>query len=224
MVDLPTTTLLHHVMVKKSFMRHRLRRRITSHNLSYSFQCSSLSFLLMMATCVVLCQLCSGMMHSPGIGQLQPISAQLSSTLSTDVGADKCIDGITDGASGVCHSNMEPAPWLALDFGDGASVAVEKVVLYNRGDSNAARTRQVEIRLAEELPTSSTTMFTGGALLGTFPGPAASGQQVDIKSGSNWATQYGRYVVVQMNNNDVLNLAEVVTYGICLFKGKSCEH
>ena len=177
----------------------------------------------MMATCVVLCQLCSGMMHSPGIGQLQPISAQLSSTLSTDVGADKCIDGITDGTSAVCQSNMEPSPWLALDFGDGASVAVEKVVLYNRGDFNAARTRQVEIRLAEELPISSTTMFTGGALLGNFPGPAASGQQVDIKSGSNWATQYGRYVVVQMNNNDVLNLAEVVTYGIRLFKGKSSE-
>ena len=111
-------------------------------------------------------------------------------------------------------------PWTS---GMGASVAVEKVVLYNRGDFNAARTRQVEIRLAEELPTSSTTMFTGGALLGTFPGPAASGQQVDIKSGSNWATLYGRYVVVQMNNNDVLNLAEVVTYGIRLFKGKSSE-
>ena len=161
------------------------------------------------------------MIHSPGISQLQPISAQLSSTNSDRVGADKCIDGITDGT--ICHSIREKAPWLALDFGDGASVAVEKVVLYNRGDSKAARTRQVEVRLAEEMPTSSATMFNGGALLGTFPGPAVSGQQVDIKSGSNWATQSGRYVVVQMINNDILNLLEVVAYGIRLFKGKSSE-
>ena len=89
------------------------------------------------------------MIHSPGISQLQPISAQMSSTNSDRVGADKCIDGITDGTSAVCHSFVEPAPWLALDFGDGTSVAVEKVVLYNRGDSKAARTRQVEVRDAD---------------------------------------------------------------------------
>ena len=135
-------------------------------------------------------------------------------------GPDKCIDGINDGPDGhpgdLCHTNNEQAPWLALDFGEDLRVSVDNVLLYNRVNRNdiAGRTRNVEIRLSEELPTSASSMFTGGSLLGTFAGPGTSGQMILIESGANWPTKYGRYVIVQMDNDDdPLNLKEVTIFG-----------
>ena len=43
--------------------------------------------------------------------------------------------------------NVNRAPWLALDYGEGAKVSVEKVVLLNRVDCCGDRTKNVEIRL-----------------------------------------------------------------------------
>ena len=164
--------------------------------------------------------------HSSGVHQLQPITALLSSThnpLAGGGGADKCIDGITNSADGnLCHSQIEAAPWLVLDFGEGAKVSIERVLLYNREDSAAARTKNVEVRLSNELPTSSATMYSGGFLLGTFQGPAVPSQIVEIKTGLG----HGRYLIVQinhmnpMNNNDHLNLVEVVAFGVHLYEGK----
>ena len=99
----------------------------------------------------------------------------MSSSYNADTGPEKCIDGITDADAEMCHSRLETAPWVALDFGYGSKVSVEKVVLYNRGNYNAGRTRNVEVWLSESLPTSGTTLFTGGVLLGTYPGPAQVG-------------------------------------------------
>ena len=107
--------------------------------------------------------------------QLQPFSAHTSSSYNADTGPEKCIDGITDTDAEMCHSRLETAPWVALDFGYGSKVSVEKVVLYNRGNYNAGRTRNVEVWLSESLPTSGATLFTGGVLLGTYPGPAQVG-------------------------------------------------
>ena len=144
----------------------------------------------------------------------------MSSTYHEGNGPDKCIDGITDGPDShpgdLCHTNNEQAPWLALDFGEDLRVSVDNVLLYNRVNRNdiAGRTRNVEIRLSEELPTSASSMFTGGSLLGTFAGPGTSGQMILIESGANWPTKYGRYVIVQMDNgNDPLNLKEVTVFG-----------
>ena len=127
-------------------------------------------------------------------------------------GADKCIDGITDGPD-MCHTDYDEAPWIALDFGEGLTVSVHKVFLYNR--AAAGRTRNVTIRLSDELPTSATSMFTGGHLLGTFAGPGTPGEQIEISAGPGWSMKIGRYLIVQMDNghNAPLNLNEVAAFG-----------
>ena len=103
-----------------------------------------------------------------------------------------------------------------MDFGEELRVSVDKVFLYNRIDSTdkGFRARNIEIRLSDELPTSASSMFTGGDMLGTFAGPGTSGQMILIESGANWPTKYGRYVIVQMDNgNEPLNLKEVTVFG-----------
>ena len=137
-------------------------------------------------------------------------------------GPEKCIDGITDGPDGhpgdLCHTNPgEQFPWFAMDFGKDFRVSAEKVLLYNRvnSSSDATRTRNVEIRLSDELPTSTTTIFAGGALLGTFAGPGTSGQVIEIESAPGWSMKTGRYLIVQMDNdNEPLNLKEVTAFGV----------
>ena len=144
-----------------------------------------------------------------------PISAHLSTTYDIWDG-NKCIDGITTRSGSLCHSKKELAPWLALDYGKDARVSVEKVVLFNRADGSEHRTKNVEVRLANELPASGMKMFTGGELLGTFKGPGTRGQQIEIKSGPGWEKKSGRYLVIQMNHkhkSEYLNLQEVFAIG-----------
>ena len=147
-----------------------------------------------------------------------PISAHLSTTYGTHGKFDgnKCIDGIPTRSGSLCHSKKELAPWLALDYGKDARVSVEKVVLFNRADGSWHRTRNVEVRLTNELPTSGKNVFTGGELLGTFKGPGTKGQQIEIESGPGWEKKSGRYIVIQMNykgKSDYLNLQEVFAVG-----------
>ena len=149
-----------------------------------------------------------------------PKSAQLSTTYKEKFDGNKCIDGIPTGTGSLCHSKRELAPWLALDYGKDARVSVEKVVLFNmaEGDSEPIwhRTKNVEVRLANELPASGMKMFTGGELLGTFKGPGTRGQQIEIKSGPGWEKKSGRYLVIQMNHKgkpEYLNLQEVFAVG-----------
>jgi len=156
-----------------------------------------------------------------------PKSAHLSTTLFKSIqnknqnfSGKKCIDGITTGTESLCHSKRELAPWLALDYGKDARVSVEKVVLFNRAGWDLwqgwQRTKNVEVRLANELPTSGMKMFTGGELLGTFKGPGTMGQQIEIKSGPGWEKKSGRYLVIQMNHkgkSEYLNLQEVFAFG-----------
>ena len=116
----------------------------------------------------------------------------------------------------MCNSKSESAPWLALDYGKEARVSVEKVVLYNRRDRHWARTKNVQIRLSNELPTSGKEMFLGGEALGTFKGPATRGQKVEIHSGPGWERKTGRYLIIQMNfgnAHNLLNLKEAVAIG-----------
>ena len=141
--------------------------------------------------------------------EIRPAEALMSSTYDDDMNAGKCTDGITDG-SNMCHTHHQQAPWLALDY--GVRVSVEKVVLHNRdgSDHNAARTRNVVVKISDQLPTTAASMFSGGDLLGTFAGPGTPGQRIEIISGNNWLVKMGRYVIVQMDNdNEPLNLKEV---------------
>ena len=109
----------------------------------------------------------------------------MSSTFQ-DVEATKCIDGITegldaglvDGVGQICHTNGEPAPWIAIDY--GTTVIVERVEIFNRRYCCGERTQNVDVRISDELPTSGGQMFSGGTLLGRFPGPATDGQEITI--------------------------------------------
>ena len=87
--------------------------------------------------------------------ELTPVTATMSSTFRSDdhFRAAKCIDGNTMGpdvgesdgeAVDLCHTDGEPAPWLAIDF--GTPVTVRRVELFNRIFCCAERTRNVEVR------------------------------------------------------------------------------
>ena len=144
-------------------------------------------------------------------------------------GAAHCIDGnrggpeIVDNVALFCHTKGEPAPWLAIDY--GTRVTVQRVEIFTRNGCCGERTRNVDVRIADELPTSASEMFDGGALLGHYPGPATHGQLITI-SGEKLQLKYsmlinipgqetsGRYVIVQMDNGeDGLNLKEVTAFG-----------
>ena len=99
------------------------------------------------------------------------MTATLSSTYYA--GAN-CIDG----TGAMCHTNNDATPWIAIDY--GTSVSVQRVELFNRHDNYGSRTKNVDVRISNELPTSETEMFSGGTLLGHFAGPGTDGQHIVI--------------------------------------------
>ena len=110
--------------------------------------------------------------------ELEPVTAILSSTWDESHAASYCINGDTQNGR-VCSSQNENAPWFAIDF--GTEVMIERVEIFNTfGHANGARTRNVEIRISDELPTSGDEMFSGGTLLGHFAGPGTSEQHIII--------------------------------------------
>ena len=121
--------------------------------------------------------------------ELEPVTATLSSTLGNDAnfGAAKCIDGNTEGPdegtsdganADFCHTNDEPMPWIALDY--GTTVNVQRVDIFNRRATRGERTRNIFVRISDEIPTSGSEIFSGGKLLGNFAGTASNGQQITI--------------------------------------------
>ena len=117
-----------------------------------------------------------------GVELLQPVTAQMSSTHSPRT-ADRCIDGDTESAANhdhtnLCHTQNEGLPWLAIDY--GTPVTVKRVEIFNRDDCCGDRTKNVDVRVAYELPTSSSQMFSGGSLLGHFAGPGTDGQHIIV--------------------------------------------
>lgn len=161
--------------------------------------------------------------------KLVPVTALQSSMPTsagdpTRFGPKKCIDGIIETPANfwdpnysLCHTDVERAPWLAIDYGEKAAVSVEKVVLYNRKDCCYARTRNVEIWLANQIPTTGDEKFSGGQLLGTFHGSATRGQRIVIHSRQGWENKSGRYLILQIhherNKDLILNLREVFAIG-----------
>ena len=100
----------------------------------------------------------------------------------TEFPAVKCIDGDTEGHSlvdrNMCHTQNEPSPWLAIDY--GTTVTVTKVEIFNREACCGESTKNVDVRVSNELPTSANEMFSGGSLLGHFAGPGKNGQHIII--------------------------------------------
>ena len=100
-----------------------------------------------------------------------------------DYPAAKCIDGVTEGPANdgnMCHTQEpgESSPWLAIDY--GTPVTVKRVEIFNRDGCCGDRTKNVDVRVANDLPTSASQMFSGGSLLGQFAGPATDGQHIVI--------------------------------------------
>ena len=72
--------------------------------------------------------------------ELEPVAATLSSTLLDNddfYGAAKCIDGNTEGpdeglpdvaSDDFCHTEEEPTPWIAIDF--GTTVTIQRVEIF----------------------------------------------------------------------------------------------
>ena len=110
------------------------------------------------------------------------MTATQSSTLRAGFGAGNCIDGDTEtvhpGVNAICHTKWEPTPWISIDY--GARVIVERVEIFNRADGAGVRTRNVDVRISDEIPTSGDQMFSGGTLLGHFDGPGTDGQHIII--------------------------------------------
>ena len=94
-------------------------------------------------------------------------------------GAANCIDGVIKPAKlSICHTGGDATPWLAIDY--GTSVTIQRVEIFNRHDWGGERTRNVDVRISDELPTSGSQMFSGGTLLGHFAGPGTNGQHIVI--------------------------------------------
>ena len=84
----------------------------------------------------------------------------------------------------MCHTQGrltgpgETAPWLAIDY--GKSITVKRVDIFNRDDCCGDRTKNVDVRVSNELPISGSEMFSGGSLFGHFAGPASNGEHIII--------------------------------------------
>ena len=126
--------------------------------------------------------------------QLTALSAYQSSIYlhhGQPYGAAYCIDGesVPGEIRKICHTNNDPFPWFAADF--GRTFVIERVEIFNRHDCCGDRTRNVEVRVSEDLPTSASQKFSGGSLLGTFAGPGTNGQHIIISGGHfNKKNQY----------------------------------
>ena len=107
---------------------------------------------------------------------LQPKKAILSS-LHYWFGAENCIDG-NIGEGKICHTHNDRYPWIAIDY--GTAVNVQKVKIFNRADCCGERTRNVHVRISDNIPTSGSGRYFGGTLLGQFQGPAENGQKISI--------------------------------------------
>ena len=121
----------------------------------------------------------------------------------------------------MCHTGscIDNTPWLALEF--PGPVMVTRVDIYNRDDalSNAQRLKNVEVRLTDELPPSGDQMFTGGQLLGTFEGPGTKSQIIKMEG----PAKTRKYVLIQMNNRNCLNLHEVEAFGQGISLNTECD-
>ena len=97
----------------------------------------------------------------------------------------------------MCHSKGERTPWLAIDYGSGTSVTVERVEIFNRDDCCGERTRHVDVLISNHSPTTF-RMFSRSFLhFGHFVGPATNGQQITI---SGEVARRGLYNLNQLEN------------------------
>ena len=110
-----------------------------------------------------------------------------------------------------CHTeDTENFPWIAFQLSQAHPVFVSHVTVINR-KSSGSRLRNFEVRVSNTQPLIGDKKFTDGTKIGaTFRGPASDNQIIDFFANNNVS---GKWVVLQMQNRDYLNLAEVIIYG-----------
>ena len=57
---------------------------------------------------------------------------------------------------------------------------VQRVDIFNRRGKWGTRTQKVEVRISDQLPSSSEEKFSGGTLLGNFEGTGANPQHIVV--------------------------------------------
>merc|ERR1711974_184026 len=132
-------------------------------------------------------------------GNVRIVKASLSSTRQS---ADRCVDANPKTACG--SAGGEPAPWLLLDLGKKNLITSVTLFSVNNG---GGRLKNLEVRVLRRRPrVTSSSMFRHGQVLGNFKGPAWDNQDVVIANGKN---ARGRYILVQKNDREALEMLEV---------------
>jgi len=135
-------------------------------------------------------------------GQLNPQAVTIGSQRPVS-SPEQCADNSTDT---VCTVAASPAPWLALDF--GSRTQVNRVDLRMTKDWGR-RLWDFEVRVTDTLPTSAEKMFKNGTLLGSYLGGSAGWQLITIEYPPSGPQPEGRYVLLQQDKNQVLEVVEI---------------
>ena len=143
--------------------------------------------------------------------KIKPSTAVQSSTLNKDGVATRAIDG--NAATFTVTAGGKTFPWIAVQIAeDGTSVPVKRVVIINIVQLDGSRLRNMQVFVADQIPTSSGQSFAGPGVQPVgplFTGPGKDGQIIEVTS--NRAR--GRFVVIQMQGvRDYLNLAEITVF------------
>merc|ERR1712115_376277 len=137
-------------------------------------------------------------------------SASMSSGIHGNPGkypAKNCID---DDVNTICHTHGgESWPWVAVEI---PSSDVYEVWIVNRNDCCGERTRNLKVWVGDKYPTTASSEYSSGKLLGNFHGPGTNGQVIKVQSEQGTGLK-GNIVILQMSKTDVINLAEIYVFG-----------
>jgi alpha-L-fucosidase 2 len=129
-----------------------------------------------------------------------------------DVGAERAVDGNTDGVTqhgSVTHTGYEAQPWWEVDL--GAQSEIDAIEIWNRTDAHGDRLSDFYVFVSE-------TPFTAGTVAETLARADVWHQRVTIDGGPAPSVQLtagtrGRYVRIQLAGTNWLSLAEVKVLG-----------
>jgi hypothetical protein len=135
-------------------------------------------------------------------------AARQSSTFEAN-GANRAVDGNTDGNKGdgsVSHTQADKQPYWEVDL--GKNFLIDEVKIYNRTDCCQERLDNFNIWITEQ-PKDQIT----GRVVAFVEGEKKFDNGVTYKSFYGTGPTVGRYVRVDLNGQNYLNLAEVQVFG-----------
>jgi hypothetical protein len=131
---------------------------------------------------------------------------------STGAGGDagRAVDGNTNGdfgANSVSHTNNQPQDWWEVDL--GATYNIGLIKIWNRTDCCGERLNNFYVMVSER-PFHSSNLNNNLAQPGTwsFHHDGTAGRTTEVR-----ANTHGRYVRIQLEGTNFLQLAEVEVFG-----------